>query len=57
MVKLFNFWYLFFIVLGAGIIVGLYYMLRNKKYITKKHKNQENLLLLEENLKYPLTYG
>ncbi|MBR2970711.1 MAG: YwaF family protein [Clostridia bacterium] len=36
MVKLFNFWYLFFIVLGAGIIVGLYYLLRNKKYITKK---------------------
>ena len=36
MVKLFNFWYLFFIVLLAGAIVGLYFLLRNRTDRTKK---------------------
>ena len=36
MVKLFNFWYFFFILLVAGSIVGLYYLLRNKSEKTKK---------------------
>ncbi len=36
MVKLFNFWYFFFILLTAGIIVGLYFLLRNKSDKTKK---------------------
>ena len=36
MVKLFNFWYFFFIVLTAGVIVGLYFLLRNKSDKTKK---------------------
>lgn len=35
MVKLFNLWYLFFILLCAGSIVGLYYLLRNKSKRTK----------------------
>jgi hypothetical protein len=36
MVKLFNFWYLFFIVLLAGAIVGLYFLLRKRTDRTKK---------------------
>lgn len=36
MVKLFNFWYLFFIVLLAGAIVGLYFLLRKRSDRTKK---------------------
>ena len=36
MVKLFNFWYFFFILLCAGIIVGLYFLLKNKSDKTKK---------------------
>ena len=36
MVKLFNFWYLFFIVLFAGAIVGLYFVLRKRSDRTKK---------------------
>ena len=36
MVKLFNFWYIFFILLLVGAIVGLYYLLRNKTEKTKK---------------------
>ena len=36
MVKLFNFWYFFFILLCSGIIVGLYFILRNRSDKTKK---------------------
>lgn len=36
MVRLFNFWYFFFILLFAGAIVGLYFLLRNKSDKTKK---------------------
>ena len=36
MVKLFNFWYFFFIVLTVGVIVGLYFLLRNKSDKIKK---------------------
>ena len=36
MVKLFNLWYFFFIILISGTIVGLYFLLRNKKDRTKK---------------------
>ncbi len=36
MVKLFNFWYFFFIVLLAGAIVGLYFLLRKRTDRTKK---------------------
>ena len=36
MVKLFNFWYIFFILLFSGAIVGLYFLLRNKTDKTKK---------------------
>lgn len=36
MVKLFNFWYFFFILLVSGSIVGLYYLLKNKTDKTKK---------------------
>lgn len=36
MVKLFNFWYLFFIALGIGTILGLYFLLKNKSERTKK---------------------
>ena len=35
MVKLFNFWYFFFILLCAGFIVGLYFLLRKKSRKTK----------------------
>ncbi len=35
MVNLFNFWYFFFILLCSGIIVGLYFLLRNKSKKTK----------------------
>ena len=36
MVKLFNFWYIFFILLLSGGIVGLYFLLKNKTVTTKK---------------------
>ena len=36
MVKLFNFWYFAFILLGIGLIVGLYFLLRNKSQKTQK---------------------
>ena len=36
MVELFNFWYLFFIALFSGAIVGLYFLLKNKTDKTKK---------------------
>lgn len=36
MVKLLNFWYAFFIMLTAGAIVGLYFLLRNRTDKTKK---------------------
>ncbi len=36
MVKLFNFWYVFFILLLSGSIVGLYFLLKNKTVKTKK---------------------
>lgn len=36
MVKILNFWYFFFILLFAGIIVGLYFLLKNKTEKTKK---------------------
>lgn len=36
MVKLFNFWYFFFILLISGTIVGLYFLLRKKTDRTKK---------------------
>ena len=36
MVKLFNFWYIFFILLISGSIVGLYFLLKNKTDKTKK---------------------
>lgn len=36
MVKLFNFWYFFFILLLAGVIVGLYFLLKDKTDKTKK---------------------
>ncbi len=36
MVQLFNFWYFFFIILGAAVTVGLYFLLRNRKEKTKK---------------------
>ena len=36
MVKLVNFWYIFFILFGLGSIVGLYYLLKNKTDRTKK---------------------
>lgn len=36
MVKLVNFWYIFFILFGAGSIIGLYYLLKNKTDRTKK---------------------
>lgn len=35
MVKLFNVWYFFFILLGVGTIIGLYYLLKNKSSLTK----------------------
>lgn len=35
MVKLFNIWYFFFILLGVGTIIGLYYLLKNKSNLTK----------------------
>lgn len=36
MVELFNFWYIFFILLISGSIVGLYFLLKNKSVKTKK---------------------
>lgn len=36
MVKLFNIWYFLFILIGAGTVVGLYFLLRNKTDKTKK---------------------
>ena len=36
MVKLANFWYFFFIMLTACIIVGLYFLFRNKSLKAKK---------------------
>ena len=36
MVQLFNFWYIFFIALFAGAIVGLYFLLKNKTVKTQK---------------------
>lgn len=36
MVKLFNFWYFFFILLCVAVIVGLYLILKNKSERTKK---------------------
>ena len=36
MVQLLNFWYLFFIALFAGFIVGLYFLLKNKTVRTQK---------------------
>ena len=36
MVELFNFWYIFFILLISGSIVGLYFLLKNKSEKTKK---------------------
>ena len=36
MIQLGNFWYIFFIVLLSGAIVGLYFLLRNKTDKTKK---------------------
>ena len=35
-IKMFNFWYFFWILLGAGGIVGLYYLLRDKSTKTQK---------------------
>lgn len=36
MIQLGNFWYIFFILLAAGVTVGLYFLLRNKSMKTKK---------------------
>ncbi len=36
LVRIANFWYFFFIILSAGLTVGLYYLLRNKSEKTKK---------------------
>ena len=36
LVRMFNFWYFFWIVISAGAIVGLYFLLRNKSEKTKK---------------------
>lgn len=36
MVKLANFWYFFFIILTAGIVVGLYFLFRNKSLKARK---------------------
>jgi len=36
MVKFANFWYFFFILLTAGLVVGLYFLLKNKSMKTKK---------------------
>lgn len=36
MIKIGNFWYIFFIVLAGGIITGLYFLLRNKSMKCKK---------------------
>ena len=36
MVELFNFWYIFFILLIVGAIIGLYFLLRNRAEKTKK---------------------
>lgn len=36
MVELANFWYFFFILLTAGIVVGLYFLFRNRSLKTKK---------------------
>lgn len=36
MVKLFNLWYAFFILLLSGLIIGLYFLLKNKSDKTKK---------------------
>ena len=35
-IQMFNFWYFFWIILSAGAIVGLYFLLRNKSDRTKK---------------------
>ena len=35
-IEWFNFWYFFFIALSAGLIVGLYFLLRNKSEKTQK---------------------
>lgn len=35
-IKMFNFWYFFWIIICAGIFVGLYFLLRNKSDKTKK---------------------
>lgn len=35
-IEWFNFWYFFFIVLSAGLIAGLYFLLRNKSEKTQK---------------------
>lgn len=35
-IGMFNFWYFFWLILGAGAITGLYYLLRNRKEMTQK---------------------
>ena len=35
-IKMFNGWYFFWLLLGAGLIVGLYYLLKDKSTFTKK---------------------
>lgn len=35
-VRMFNIWYFFWILVGAGFVVGLYFLLRNKSLQTKK---------------------
>ena len=35
-IEWFNFWYFFFLILGAGLLVGLYFLLKDKSDRTKK---------------------
>ena len=35
-IAMFNFWYFFWLILAAGGIVGLYYLLRNRSVTTQK---------------------
>ena len=46
----FNFWYFFFLILGAGAIVGLYFLLRNKDV-----KIQKAVLFSLRNLNFDIS--
>ena len=35
-VRMFNVWYFFWILIAIGIIVGLYFLLKNRSFQTKK---------------------